>query len=96
MLSFNQGLGVVSAKYAVALAELVNVYHPRVHGKRFPVQCLNNNYDISEFKLAMADFRGLQDVSAEHVIRDIKRFLGSFVFSNEAGRDLPNLLVPIF
>lgn len=91
-----QGLGEVVAKYAVFLRDFVEEYDPRVHGTKFPQNLLSDNFDLSGFKLTIFEFRGLSAEHASNTYRDIVRFLGCFDFADEAGRDLPNLLVSIF
>ena len=93
--SFNRilerGLGEVQAKYQIALLDLVESYDKRVHGKRFPISLLSNNYNIDDFKVTIFEFRGLKIKSARGATRDVRRFLGCFSFPDESGDDLPNM-----
>ena len=98
--SFNEilqaGLGEVQAKYEVAFPLWFIDFDPQVDGKNFPNHLLSDNANLEVFKLTMFEFRGLESKTASHIMRDISRFFGCFQFSNEAGQDLPNLMVSIF
>ena len=98
--SFNEilqaGLGEVQAKYEVAFPLWFIDFDPQVNGKNFPNHLLSDNDNLEVFKLTMFEFRGLESKTASHIMRDISRFFGCFQFSNEAGQDLPNLMVSIF
>ena len=56
-------------------------YSRRVHANRFPHHRLNTNFNIDDSAHAMTDFRGLE--------------LNSFIFTDDAGTDLANLMVSI-
>ena len=90
------GLGEVSAKYDVALPDWFTEFDIQVNGKNFPNNLLSNNYSIEMFKITILEFRGLNVKTASDIIRDVSRFFGCFVFSNEAGKDIANLVVSIF
>ena len=98
--SFNEilqaGLGEVQAKYEVAFPLWFLDFDPQVNGKNFPNHLLSDNANLEVFKLTIFEFRGLESRTASYIMRDISRFFGCFQFSNEAGMDLPNLLVSIF
>ena len=100
VVSFNevlkQGLGEVSTKYPVVLQDFVKEWDIRPHGRRFPRQKLSTNYNLDDFKMTIFEFRGLDLRTARMALRDIRRFLGCFVFKDVAGEDLANLLVSIF
>ena len=97
---FNQvvqeGLGEVSAKYDVSFPAWFEDFSVQVHGRNFPKKKLSNNAVIDDFKLTVLEFRGFSLRAASYIIRDVTRFLGCFEFEDEAGRDLPNLVVSIF
>lgn len=97
---FNQvlqvGLGEVQAKYMVALPDWLVDWDPSVQGKNFPPRLLAVNFNIEDFKLVMFEFRGLDSRTATNILRDVRRFLGCFIFPDEAGMDLGHLMVSIF
>ena len=98
--SFNQilraGLGEVPSKYPIFIIDIISGYHRRLHGNRFLIHRLKNNFGVDDFKCAATDFRGLGQESADNVARDGRHFLGCFDFPDEAGTDLANLVISIF
>ena len=100
VVSFNEilnaGLGEVPAKYDISFPDWFDNFSIQVNGRNFPKKKLSSNGIIDDFKLTMVELRGLSLKSASYIIRDVTRFLGCFEFTDEAGRDLPNLVVSIF
>ena len=99
-VSFNNilmtGLGEVDAVYEVVLLYSVENYDPRVHGSKFPQKLLATNLDIDMFQVSISEFRGMELKTANNTLRDARRCLGCFSFPDEAGVDLPNLMVSLF
>lgn len=91
-----QGLGEVQAKYIVSAAHWVLDYDPNVYGFKFPNNLLSSNFNIDDFKTTLLEFKCLNVKTVGYIMRDITRFLGCFVFPDEAGLDLANLLVSVF
>lgn len=98
--SFNvllkKGLGEVDSKYPVALLDFVEEFDPLVHGQKFPNHLLSSNFDLSNFKVTIFEFRNLTSKHASKTLRDVNRFLGCFAFPDDAGGDLAYLTVSIF
>jgi hypothetical protein len=91
-----QGLGEVQAKYVVALPEWLLEWNVLRHGKLFPTNSLASNYNLDTFKLTIIEFRGLTSKTAGYILKDISRFLGCYLYPDEAGFDLANLVISIF
>ena len=91
-----QGLGEVQAKYQVALPDWFLEWNVQVNGRLFPPRLLASNYNLEDFKLTIMEFRGLSSKTAGYILKDINRFLGCYLFPDEAGFDLANLMISIF
>ena len=92
--TFAQGLGEVQPKCEVGLRDIVtDNRRGRRFGLAFPMRHLATNCDLEGFKVTIFELRRLKFNHASSTYRDIWRF---FDFPNDAGDDLPNLLVSIF
>ena len=65
-------------------------------GTKFPQKLLATNFDTDMFQVLISEFRGLELKTANNTLRDARRCLGCFSFPDEAGVDLPNLMVSLF
>ena len=46
--------------------------------------------------MTLSELRGFEVKTVEATLRDIRRFLGCFIFEDAAGQDLANLVVSVF
>ena len=98
--SFNEvlrvGLGEVQAKYEISMPDWLVEWDAKRDGKLFPKHLLSEGADFELFQITLLEFRGLDIKTCSYITRDLRRFFGCFIFTEEAKHDLANLLVSIF